>query len=388
MSKVISYILVFALGLVAGWYLAQPGSSRNHSVASLQPVSNVANLANQSAQNDSWDSHNFEQQLILNQVESTFKFLTRPDLPAEHLVVAKKLFHQHLNGLFKQRQWNRLSQWIERARYFFYDDPEILRLAAEIEWQKKDYDKALNTYFAAFDATWEPEAKQQLLTRIEALLSSRLEIKDQQQNSLNPQSTAMALLNIALEKQPQYAPFVLMMANKLEASGDLEGALYQLELAPYSEHYQDEIDNKKASLMATIANLEQQTQGIALLKSGDHFVVDVVFNEAVTLRLLIDTGASVTALSARALAKLNQASRLRDTGNQVRVNTANGAIVSKLYQIDSMRIDDWSQNNIEILQVPLPETQEIDGLLGMNFLSQYIFSIDQSQARLYLQPRP
>ena len=42
-----------------------------------------------------------------------------------------------------------------------------------------------------------------------------------------------------------------------------------------------------------------------------------------------------------------------------------------------------SQNQVHILEVNLSNDQ-VDGLLGMNFLGQYAFSIDQNMARLYL----
>jgi len=116
------------------------------------------------------------------------------------------------------------------------------------------------------------------------------------------------------------------------------------------------------------------------------FVVRVVFDETVALDLMIDTGATVTALSREAVATLHQYGVLQDTQQQVQVNTANGVVMSPLYQVGRMRVGDWEMRDVELLQVNLG-SQEVDGLLGMNFLGQFAFSIDQQQALLYLDSK-
>jgi len=135
-----------------------------------------------------------------------------------------------------------------------------------------------------------------------------------------------------------------------------------------------------------LSQQQRAQEGIALHSVMGQFVVRVVFDEAVALDLMIDTGATVTALSREAVATLHQYGVLQDTQQQVQVNTANGVVMSPLYQVGRMRVGDWEMRDVELLQVNLG-SQEVDGLLGMNFLGQFAFSIDQQQALLYLDSK-
>ena len=196
----------------------------------------------------------------------------------------------------------------------------------------------------------------------------------------------MALLQFALEKQPEHAAFGLMLAEVYEQSGDLEQALTQLQWIPYSESHQAQVEESRLRVERKLSQQQRAQEGIALHSVMGQFVVRVVFDEAVALDLMIDTGATVTALSREAVATLHQYGVLQDTQQQVQVNTANGVVMSPLYQVGRMRVGDWEMRDVELLQVNLG-SQEVDGLLGMNFLGQFAFSIDQQQALLYLDSK-
>jgi aspartyl protease family protein len=94
-----------------------------------------------------------------------------------------------------------------------------------------------------------------------------------------------------------------------------------------------------------------------------HFWVDASIN-GVKRRLLIDSGATVTALStdtARA-ARVDTASGL----TPVILRTANGAAAAETGSIDELRVGNIVARNLKVVSAP---GLDLD-VIGMNFLSQ------------------
>jgi len=65
-------------------------------------------------------------------------------------------------------------------------------------------------------------------------------------------------------------------------------------------------------------------------------------------------------------------------------NTANGPVRASIYTLDSLSVGDWQVNNLEIGVLDLGSRPDMNGLLGMNFLSHFQFFIDQDKALLRL----
>ncbi len=85
-----------------------------------------------------------------------------------------------------------------------------------------------------------------------------------------------------------------------------------------------------------------------------------------SLRLLIDTGASMTSLSVQALEKLN-AQRL---GHRLEVRTANSSLEADVYRVFDLQVGDVSIGDIDVLALPdLPPG--LNGLLGMDVLDRF-----------------
>ena len=100
--------------------------------------------------------------------------------------------------------------------------------------------------------------------------------------------------------------------------------------------------------------------------------------------LLIDTGASVTIVAPAILESLGYVLGSR-TGKFV---TANGEVDAPLVEIQSLTLGEQVVSPITVGAISLSRrTASFDGLLGMNFLQKFEFSLDQQRSLLELHFR-
>ncbi len=103
-------------------------------------------------------------------------------------------------------------------------------------------------------------------------------------------------------------------------------------------------------------------------------------------KLLIDTGASYTAFTTQAVAKLmSLGNALSKDYKNIKVNTANGTTQARMFSLSEFKLGPRLLTNLSVLEVNMGENSHSDGLLGMNFLSQFKFKIDQENALLFLE---
>lgn len=124
---------------------------------------------------------------------------------------------------------------------------------------------------------------------------------------------------------------------------------------------------------------------VALERYGDQYLIDTQFmSEPATL--LIDTGASSTAISFAFYQRLKRHYSIEELG-LFDVQTAGGLIRAPLVKITQLQLGPYPMRNIGVLVMPENAMSNADGLLGMNVLKQFEFHINQSEAVLILQPQ-
>jgi clan AA aspartic protease (TIGR02281 family) len=91
-------------------------------------------------------------------------------------------------------------------------------------------------------------------------------------------------------------------------------------------------------------------------------------------RLLVDTGASTTAISNETFNEIER----RDVEflGLFKVNTAGGLIEAPIYKVKQITIGHRIVTNTSVLILPSENLGQFDGLLGMNVLSQFDLSYD------------
>ena len=131
--------------------------------------------------------------------------------------------------------------------------------------------------------------------------------------------------------------------------------------------------------------VKYRTNAIPLERYRSGYLVKISLNDRDTLKLLVDTGASMTAVSRESFRRLYRPG-FRLLGTQL-FNTANGYTRGDVYRASALALGNERVGAINIAVLELQTMEDIDGLLGMNVLRQFRFEIDQSAEVMYLERR-
>ncbi len=125
---------------------------------------------------------------------------------------------------------------------------------------------------------------------------------------------------------------------------------------------------------------------IPLTRKGRALFVQVELNDYREATLLVDTGATETALTSEIAFDLGLVGS--DTPER-EYHTANGTVMASVTTIDSIRLGYAIQFDIPVSIMGQVNNLSViaDGLLGMSFFEHYIVSVDSSREELHLRPR-
>jgi clan AA aspartic protease (TIGR02281 family) len=146
-------------------------------------------------------------------------------------------------------------------------------------------------------------------------------------------------------------------------------------------------DNEVATdeTLARSELLVKDVTRVALLREGDQYRVNVeALNQ--TADMVLDTGASTTAITTDLFNRLGGLGRLTFIGN-FDVNTASGTINAPLVHIPSFLFAGYRFKEVSALVLPTDALPNADGLLGMNILGKFDFSISPQDSELTLKVR-
>ena len=122
---------------------------------------------------------------------------------------------------------------------------------------------------------------------------------------------------------------------------------------------------------------------VPLEQFGDQYVVKAKLSSN-PVALLIDTGASVTAISKQYFDNLSNRYKTNYLG-RFSIGTAGGSIMARMYQFQTLSINHVTVQNLPVVILPMQSIENADGLLGMNFLREFDFKIDQRQAVMFIK---
>jgi clan AA aspartic protease (TIGR02281 family) len=124
---------------------------------------------------------------------------------------------------------------------------------------------------------------------------------------------------------------------------------------------------------------------IPLEKEGPSFYVRVKLNNDLWGRFLVDTGASVMQISKTMAARLKVKI---ERGRTVPVTLAGGVIVpGRPVILKKVQLGAAAVENVRAIVLENDNMALRDGLLGMSFLENFIFSIDAQKQELILKKR-
>lgn len=186
-----------------------------------------------------------------------------------------------------------------------------------------------------------------------------------------------------ISREPGNGGFYLQLGRLRVRMGRLEEALDPLQRI---EH--DPVFGERAS--ALIAQLKRIEKSVAMVHEalpmevrGQQYVVRATLDDRREVRMLIDTGAAMTVLRPEVLQNLGYD---LDTGDTQYFATANGVIRAPLVNLGTLAVGGASVEQLPVAGMALAGSEDIDGLLGMNFLGRYQFQMDQRGKVLRLSP--
>lgn len=86
----------------------------------------------------------------------------------------------------------------------------------------------------------------------------------------------------------------------------------------------------------------------------------------------LDTGATSTLLTPSLVQQLD----LEPSTAPYRIASATGIEMVRGYRLGCIQLGEEKLKNIEVTAMPLPDPLQLDGLIGLNFLSRFIVTFD------------
>ena len=102
------------------------------------------------------------------------------------------------------------------------------------------------------------------------------------------------------------------------------------------------------------------------------------------LLLVLDTGAAATSIEPAILEELGYSSR--DAILRTRVPTPAGLQQGRLFRVDRFHALGADLSNFVVQALALADEYGVDGLLGMNFLENYNFTVRPGDRQIHLEP--
>jgi clan AA aspartic protease (TIGR02281 family) len=284
----------------------------------------------------------------------------------------------HLDDLIRSGDYRNAGSLVSIYLQQDYRDSELLQIRARLYYLQNDMASAIDTLYEARSYEYRPEQLQAITEEIRnfvAQYAKRLQDADDHAGRLQLYEHLTVL-------EPDYSPYFIDLAEAQMALDRLEDARRSLALVEFDPRVAEQARQMRLQIDDTVTFSQPTPIVVPLIREGSHFVVNARINESVTVRLMLDTGASVTVLSNDALraAGIVQPAEARVR----RFSTANGLVEGLVYRIEGLAVGDQTVANIDIAGLDLPDLRAADGLLGMNYLSHFKFFIDQDKNELRL----
>ena len=119
---------------------------------------------------------------------------------------------------------------------------------------------------------------------------------------------------------------------------------------------------------------------VHLVQSGRGWVLDARVNDHVTGRFLLDTGATSCVITPLLAGRLG----LFPPTRHIEVDTAAGPIRAGVVRLQSVAVGLKRADRIQALVLDAIE-DDLDGVIGLNFLDQFTFAIDPRHGLLELR---
>ncbi len=286
------------------------------------------------------------------------------------------------NWLVKDPNASRIDGFIDAGLKVYPNDIELRQLDAERLLVREKYIAAIDQLYVLYKESNTKSQQSVFYSRIKEISNKRIK----RLKKLQDWQALIELTQRLLWHDSNNASLILMHGQalaKLERYSEAKSNLYLITDDNKFGTKATELINK---IDQAILNEKLERKAISLKTTGSHHVVRVLIDNYLPVNLMIDTGASITTISESTFNALQQSSSAIFIREQ-EFNTAGGIVTAPIYRVNSFRVDDFELSNIELAVMDLNTGSVGEGLLGMNFLSNFDFKINQQQHALILAPR-
>lgn len=273
-----------------------------------------------------------------------------------------------------------------------FDDLEIWAALGDAALSNEDWSAAFEAHLRASELDSDPTSLEVLLNKL-LISGSHIRARYETNNDL---LSVKQLYQRLVTLHPNFPRFQYELAIANLKLGDIDNARRGLEPLVFDN------DLGKASSQA-LARLEAETKteakpntaisreaepsarfgdiNVPLVPLGSSFIVKSVIERTPT-SLLLDTGASITSLSAELIERLG----LQATGQTIRLSTANGLSNARIFRLKQLRLGNLVLRDMLVAEINLTNNRNFQGLLGTDALNQlkpdYSYIIDNQQNAL------
>ncbi len=180
---------------------------------------------------------------------------------------------------------------------------------------------------------------------------------------------------------PERAEYFLKLGILRLQAGNYDQALAVL--SQIQNHHRYGASARELLEDAAVANQPVVTtlERLALTRRGDQFIVQAALDAGEQVSLLIDTGASMSVISQRKFESLGYSVQ----GPLAYFSTAGGVVEAPVMTLPGLSLGSARVRQIAVGVLAADFPEDIDGLLGMNFLRHFEFRIDQQSGELILE---
>lgn len=295
----------------------------------------------------------------------------------------------HLRLLSETRNNNDFSEFIDSYLSIYYDDIEVLLLLADFNQANGSFLEAVDVYLLAKTYAYTEIDQQNTFARFNDFVERTDSMYTTQKNWFSLVNFYSHINTAGLMTSThQYRLALAHLGN-----GDEYTAIEQLKqlvsdgtVGESAAKALNNLTNNKEITVSTNKTLEKNFENIALQKRGNQYLVDLTINRQDEVKLLIDTGASITALSRASFNSLTTFGEIAELDRRV-FRTAGGVVMGTVYSVPELSLGPYSMRDTKIAVLDYDTNGSIDGLLGMNVLGQFRFQIDQENASLLLSKK-
>jgi len=135
-----------------------------------------------------------------------------------------------------------------------------------------------------------------------------------------------------------------------------------------------------AALPVVRAAADESPGTVPLVQSGRGWLLDARLNESVTGRFLLDTGATSCAITPLMAGRLG----LFPPTRRIEIDTAAGPVAAGVVRLRSVTVGPHRADRVQALVLDAIE-DDLDGVIGLNFLDRFVYAIDPRRGRLELR---